>query len=92
MQNLSELELRRHALQTQANRERREFALHFEPLEKPLSWADKGIDIFNFFKNNPALLTGAFAGLAHFKPKLASKLLAFGMGSVKLIKGVKHLI
>ena len=92
MKALKELELRRHELQLQANRERKEFALHFEPLEKPLSWADKGVDIFNFFKNNPALLTGAFAGLAHYKPKLASKLLAFGMGSVKLIKSAKHLI
>jgi hypothetical protein len=52
MQKLSELELRRHELQLQAQRERKNLSLHFEPWEKPLSWADKGIDIFNFFKDN----------------------------------------
>ena len=92
MQDLAVLEQRRHELQTQANRERMEFSLHFEPWEKPLSWADKGVDIFNFFKSKPILLTGAFAGLAHYKPKLASKVLAFGMGAMKLIKSAKHLI
>ena len=92
MQDLAELEQRRHELQTQANRERKEFTLQVEPWEKPLSWADKGIDIFNFFKSNPILLTGAFAGLAHYKPKLASRVLAFGMGAMKLIKSAKHLI
>ena len=92
MQDLAELEQRRHELQTQANRERKEFSLHFEPWEKPLSWADKGVDIFNFFKSNPIVLTGAFAGLAHYKPKLASRVLAFGMGAMKLIKSAKHLI
>jgi YqjK-like protein len=92
MQDLAELEQRRHELQTQANRERKAFSLHFEPWEKPLSWADKGVDIFNFFKSNPILLTGAFAGLAHYKPKLASRVLAFGMGAMKLINSAKHLI
>jgi YqjK-like protein len=86
MQKLSELELRRHELQAQAHRERKELAKHFEPWEKPLSWADKGVDIFNFFKGNPVLLTGAFAALAHYKPKLASRLLALGWGAVKLFK------
>jgi hypothetical protein len=92
MQKLSELELRRHELQAQAHRERKELAKHFEPWEKPLSWADKGVDIFNFFKGNPVLLTGAFAALAHYKPKLASRLLALGWGAVKLFKSTKHLI
>ena len=86
MQKLSELELRRHELQAQAHRERKELAKHFEPWEKPLSWADKGVDIYNFFKGNPVLLTGAFAALAHYKPKLASRLLALGWGAVKLFK------
>jgi hypothetical protein len=92
MQKLSELELRRHELQAQAHRERKELAKHFEPWEKPLSWADKGVDIFNFFKGNPVLLTGAFAALAHYKPKLASRLLALGWGAVKLFKSTKTLI
>ena len=92
MQKLSELELRRHELQAQAHRERKELAKHFEPWEKPLSWADKGVDIFNFFKGNPVLLTSAFAALAHFKPKLAGRLLALGWGAVKLFKSTKTLI
>jgi hypothetical protein len=92
MQKLSELELRRHELQAQAHRERKELAKHFEPWEKPLSWADKGVDIFNFFKDNPVLLTSAFAALAHYKPKLASRLLALGWGAVKLFKSTKTLI
>lgn len=92
MQKLPELELRRRKLQDQANRERKDFAMHFEPWEKPLSWADKGVDIFNFIKGNPVLLAGAFAALAHYKPKLASRVLAVGWGAMKLIKSAKHLI
>jgi hypothetical protein len=91
-QNLKELEKRRHALQAQANHERKEIALHFEPWEKPLSWADKGVDIFHFFKDNPYILTGAFAALAHYKPKLASRILGVGWGAMKLIKSAKSLI
>ena len=92
MQKLIVLDLRRHELQAQSHRERKELVKHFEPWEKPLSWADKGVDIFNFFKGNPVLLTGAFAALAHYKPKLASRVLAFGWGAIKLIKSTKHLI
>lgn len=91
-QQLHTLEKRRHQLQVQANRERKEMAAHFEPWEKPLSWADKGMDIFHFLQDNPALLTGAFAALAHYKPKLASKVLAVGAGTMKLIKGAKKLL
>lgn len=91
-QQLRELEKRRHQLQLQANHERKAFALHFEPWEKALSWADKGVDVYHFFKDNPALLTGAFAALAHYKPKLAGKALAVGAGAMKLIKGAKKLI
>lgn len=91
-QHLKALEKRRHELQTQANHERKDFALHFEGLEKPLSWADKGVDIFHFLKNNPFILTGAFATLAHYKPKLASRALAVGWGAIKLIKSAKSLI
>lgn len=86
------LELRRSQLILQANIERKEFAEHFEPWEKPLSWADKGIDAVEFLKSNPILWTSAFAALAHYKPKLASKLLAVGWGAVKLLKSAKKLI
>lgn len=91
-QDLKALEKRRHQLQVQANKERQALVLHFEPWEKPLSWADKGVDIFHFFKNNPIILTGAFAALAHYKPKLASRVLSVGWGAMKLIKSAKSLI
>ena len=89
---LRDLELRQQELTIQASRERKEFAEHFEVLEKPLSWADKGVDTFNFLKNNPILWTGAFAALAHYKPQLASKVLAVGWGAMKFLKSVKKLI
>lgn len=89
---LAELQARQRVLQERAAQERAEFALHFEPIEKPLSWADKGIDAFNFVKSTPVLWTGAFAVLAHYKPKLASKVLAVGWGAVKLLKGTKGLL
>ncbi len=89
---LQSLEARRQALQERAGRERREFAQHFEPWEKPLSWADKGIDAFHFLKDNPLLWTSAFAALAHYKPKLASKVLAVGWGAMKLLKSAKKLV
>ena len=89
---LAELQARQRVLQERAAQERADFALHFEPIEKLLSWADKGIDAFNFVKSTPVLWTGAFAVLAHYKPKLASKVLAVGWGAVKLLKGAKGLL
>lgn len=89
---LMDLEARQKELQARAAKERAEFALHFEPIEKPLSWADKGIDAFNFVKSTPVLWTSAFAVLAHYKPKLASKVLAVGWGAVKLLKSAKKLV
>jgi hypothetical protein len=90
--NLKELEQRRHELMRQAGRERKEFAEHFEAWEKPLSWADKGVDAYHFLKSNPILWTSAFAALAHYKPKLASKVLAVGWGALKVVKSAKKLI
>ena len=90
--SLKDLELRQLELKAQANRERNEFSEHFEVWDKPLSWADKGIDTFHFLKNNPILWTSAFAALAHYKPKLASKVLAIGWGAMKLLKSTKKLI
>jgi hypothetical protein len=91
-QSLVELEARQRVLQERAAQERADFALHFEPIEKPLSWADKGIDALNFVKSTPILWTSAFAVLAHYKPKLASKVLAVGWGTVKLLKSAKKLL
>lgn len=90
--SLAELEARQKKLQARAAVERASFAEHFEPIEKPLSWADKGIDTFQFLKSNPVLWTAAFATLAHYRPKLASKALAVGWGAMRLLKNVKSLI
>jgi hypothetical protein len=89
---LADLQARQKVLQDRAAQERADFALHFEPIEKPLSWADKGIDAFNFMKSSPILWTSAFAVLAHYKPKLASKVLAVGWGTMKLLKSAKNLL
>ena len=89
---LKALEHRQYELMLQASRERKIFAEHFEAWEKPLSWADKGIDAVQFLKNNPILWTSAFAALAHYKPKLASKVLAVGWGAMKIVKSAKKLI
>ena len=89
---LNSLLLRRAELQVQCQKERIEFSHHFEPWEKPLSWADKGVDAFHFIKDNPLLWTSAFAALAHYKPKLASKVLALGWGALKVLKGAKKLV
>ena len=91
-QKLRNLTLRCSELQIRSQKERLDFAHHFEPWEKPLSWADKGIDAFNFIKDNPLLWTSAFAALAHYKPKLASKVLALGWGALRVLKGVKKLV
>ena len=91
-QKLSDLQARQRVLRERAAQERADFALHFEPIEKPLSWADKGIDAFHFVKSTPVLWTSAFAVLAHYKPKLASKVLAVGWGAVKLLKTAKKLV
>lgn len=91
-EKLSALEHRQHELIHQASRERRDFAGHFEAWEKPLSWADKGVDAVHFLKSNPILWTSAFAALAHYKPKLASKVLAVGWGAMKIVKSAKKLI
>lgn len=91
-QKLAELEARQRLLQERAAQERTDFAQHFEPIEKPLSWADKGIDALNFVKSSPVLWTSVFAVLAHYKPKLASKVLAVGWGTIKLLKSAKKLV
>lgn len=91
-EHVKALERRQHELKLQANRERRVFAEHFEVWEKPLSWADRGVDTFHFLKNNPVLWTSAFAALAHYKPRLASKVLAVGWGAMKIVKSAKKLI
>jgi hypothetical protein len=92
MPKLAALEMRQRLLQERAAQERTDFALHFEVIEKPLSWADKGIDAYNFVKGNPFLWSSAFAMLAHFKPKIASKVLAVGWGTMKLLKSAKSLL
>ena len=89
---LADLQARQRLLQERAAQERADFALHFQPLEKPLSWADKGFDGFNFMKSSPILWTSAFAVLAHYKPKLASKVLAVGWGTMKMLKSAKNLL
>ena len=89
---LKNLEHRQCELMLHADRERKAFAEHFEAWEKPLSWADKGIDAAQFLKSNPILWTSAFAALAHYKPKLASKVLAVGWGAMKIVKSAKKLI
>jgi hypothetical protein len=90
--NLADLQARQKVLQERAANERADFALYFEPIEKPLSWADKGIDAFNFVKSSPILWTSAFAVLAHYKPRLANKVLAVGWGTMKLLKSAKNLL
>jgi hypothetical protein len=89
---LVELQARQKELQERSAQERADFARHFEPIEKPLSWADTGIDAFNFVKGTPILWTSAFAVLAHYKPTLARKVLAVGWGSLKLLRGAKSLL
>jgi YqjK-like protein len=89
---LKALEQRQHQLMLQASREREAFAEHFEAWEKPLSWADKGIDVVQFLKNNPILWTSAFVALAHYRPKFASKVLVVGWGAMKIVKSAKRLI
>jgi len=91
-QELRVLEERRNELQVQAAHERVQLAIHFEPLEKSLAWADKGIGAISFIKNTPILWTGAFALLVHYKPKIASKALAVGWGAMKLLKSTKNFI
>ncbi|MBU3628564.1 YqjK-like family protein [Polynucleobacter sp. AP-Reno-20A-A9] len=89
---LKELELRQQELKHQAHRERKDFAEYFEAWEKPLSWVDKGVDTVNFLRSNPIVWTSAFAALAHYKPRFASKALAVGWGAMKIIKSAKKLV
>jgi hypothetical protein len=91
-QNLADLQARQRVLQERAGQERADFAQYFEPIEKPLSWAYRGIDVFHFVKSTPILWTSAFAVLAHYKPTLASKVLAVGWGAMKLLKSTKSLL
>ena len=90
-QSLETLLARQRVLQAQAAKERQEISSHFTVLKKPFSWADKGFEAVQFIKSSPILWTSAFAVLAHFKPKLASKVLALGWGAMKLVKTAKTL-
>jgi hypothetical protein len=86
------LELRKSALITQSNRERKEFGDHLDVLKLPLSWFDKGLNAFLFFKNNPLLWTSAFTLLVYYKPKLSIKLLLSGQSVITLLKSARNLI
>jgi len=83
---------RQKELQERAAQERAEFSSHFEPILKPLSWADRGIDVLHLLKSSPIIWTSAFTVLAHYKPKFASKVLAAGLGAIKLVKSAKNLL
>ncbi|QWD86312.1 YqjK-like family protein [Polynucleobacter paludilacus] len=89
--SLETLLARQHVLQAQAAKERQQISSHFTVLKKPFSLADKGLEAVQFIKSSPILWTSAFAVLAHFKPKLASKVLALGWGAMKLFKTAKTL-
>jgi len=91
-QSLEALLERQRVLQAQAAKERQEISSHFTALKKPFSWADKGLEVVQFLKSSPILWTSAFAVLAHFKPKLASKVLALGWGAMKLVKTAKSIL
>jgi hypothetical protein len=91
-QSLETLLERQRVLQAQAAKERQEISSHFTALKKPISWADKGLEAVQFLKSSPILWTSAFAVLAHFKPKLASKVLALGWGAMKLVKTAKSIL
>ena len=91
-QSLEALLDRQRVLQAQAAKERQEISSHFTVLKKPFSWADKGLEVVQFLKSSPILWTSAFAVLAHFKPKLASKVLALGWGAMKLVKTAKSIL
>jgi len=91
-QSLETLLERQRALQAQAAKERQEIRSSFTALKKPFSWADKGLEAVQFLKSTPILWTSAFAVLAHFKPKLASKVLALGWGAMKLVKTAKSIL
>ena len=91
-QSLEALLERQRVLQAQAAKERQEISSHFTVLKKPFSWADKDLEVVQFLKSSPILWTSAFAVLAHFKPKLASKVLALGWGAMKLVKTAKSIL
>ena len=90
--SIQELKARQLTLQERAAFERTELVIHFKPLDRSFQLADKGVNAFKFLKSTPILWTSAFAVLAHFKPKLASKALALGWGAMKLLKTAKNLI
>jgi hypothetical protein len=79
------LEFRQQELKTQCNYERRNLGQHINSLERPIAWANKGLNVIHFFTNHPLILTGVFAALSQYKPKLASKVLAV-VCVVKLLK------
>jgi hypothetical protein len=91
-QRLQNLLKRQKILQARADAERLEFAQSSEVLKKPFSWADRGIEAVQFLKSSPIIWISAFAVLSHYKPKLASKILTFGWGAVKLAKSAKNLV
>ena len=91
-EHLQALLARQKALQARAETERLEFAQSSDSLKKPFSWADRGIEAVQFLKSSPIIWISAFAILSHYKPKLASKILTFGWGALKLAKSAQRLV
>lgn len=83
---LKDLEYRQYELKTQSNRERQQFMEHLGALKKPLSLANRGVEVYLFLKNNPLFWASVLTAMVYFKPKLVSHVIGAGLSIIKFLR------
>jgi len=83
---LKDLEYRQYELKTQSNRKRQQFMEHLDALKKPLSLANRGVEVYLFLKNNPLFWASVLTAMVYFKPKLVSHVIGAGLSIIKFLR------
>jgi len=87
---LIQLAERRQRLIQLAAQQRGILAQNIEPLRKPFSIADRGLEIMRYFRQNPLLMAGTTALLGIIRPLRYTKWFHAGWVAFKLARNVRR--
>lgn len=87
---LLELAERRAMLVSRAAAQRKELAQALTPWHGPLAVVDRGVSVFRYLRQHPALLAGAMVGVAVLRPKRVFSLVRSGWVAWRMAMAVKR--
>ncbi|MDD2832622.1 MAG: YqjK-like family protein [Methylotenera sp.] len=91
-QKLSLLAERRRKLINKAAAQRVLLSVEMEPLKKPLAVADRGLEIFHFFRQHPILMLGVTSVISAINPSRISKWLQTSLSVLQLARSISTFI